>query len=235
MLTTEGVLAALHLVAVASSSSSSSDFRAGFNSLGAFASVNHLHWHTGFMRDVLPGGTFPCERAARAPVASGPLLRLSRTTGWPLPLLVLEAEPAVRWARGRDAAAAAAAEAGGAAQAALARAVGLVTAALQAADQPHSVLVSGRGFTVLLAPRRGQVQLQTLQAAPAAPGGVALPAGINLAVAEMCGLAVTLTPEAYELMTDEAYAALLGAAALTEPEFDAFLRVAERAVASTGA
>lgn len=43
------------------------DFRLGFNSLGAFASVNHLHFHIFFTQTLFPllKNTFPCENAER--------------------------------------------------------------------------------------------------------------------------------------------------------------------------
>ena len=245
VLAAKGILAALQLSLVAAASSAADtaggsgaqDFRAGFNSLGAFASVNHLHWHTGFMREVFGGAStpaaFPCELSPRTTVLEAPgLLRLSRTTAWPLPLLVFEALPVIPRPRGRSArqgATAAAAAALGAAQAVLARVVGTVVSALQAANTPHSVLITDGGLTLLLAPRRGQSFLQGLQQQGA------LTAGLNLAVAEVCGLAVALTQEAYDGLTDAAYTAMLRAAALPEPEFEGIVGVAEKAVAGEAA
>ena len=246
VLAAKGILAALQLSLVAAASSAADtaggsgaqDFRAGFNSLGAFASVNHLHWHTGFMREVFGGASttpaaFPCELSPRTTVLEAPgLLRLSRTTAWPLPLLVFEALPVIPRPRGRSArqgATAAAAAALGAAQAVLARVAGTVVSALQAANTPHSVLITDGGLTLLLAPRRGQSFLQGLQQQGA------LTAGLNLAVAEVCGLAVALTQEAYDGLTDAAYTAMLRAAALPEPEFEGIVGVAEKAVAGEAA
>lgn len=112
--------------------------------------------------------------------------------------------------------------------ASLARAVAGVAAALQAADEPHSVLVGAGGRTVLLAPRQPQATLQALQ--QGAEGAPAVARGVNLAVAEACGLAVALTPEAYEALTEAAYDALLRAAALPPARFEEIAALAARAV-----
>lgn len=208
------------------------DFRLGFNSLGAWASVNHLHFHAGFMGATIPGRRFPCESAARRELASAILphpagtappggidlrLSLARTTDWPLPLLVFAAEDA--GGSSEEAAAPPPWQ-----RRALSAAVGAVIEAAQRANVAHNVLCADRGRRVYVIPR----QLQPERGGPA-EGAMAV------ALAECCGLAITYSDAAYEAMDALEFARLLAAAALPAADLAQLEEVAVAAVLAAAA
>lgn len=58
------------VLVVAGAFAPSSGWRFGFNSLGAWASVNHFHVHCGRAAAVFPGGLLPIERAGRTLISA---------------------------------------------------------------------------------------------------------------------------------------------------------------------
>jgi hypothetical protein len=166
---TDAVALTLELVALLADTRP--DFCAGFNSLGAFASVNHLHVHTFFASEVFPAGKFPCEHAPRSEilVRAGPRGHVGpgsvsvRELEWYLPGFVFAIEgkgvvptPALR--------------------SGLARAVGSCLESLIASDIPHHFFVADGGMTVYVIPRTRQRPVF---------GGRA-----QVALGEVCGLAI---------------------------------------------
>jgi hypothetical protein len=155
------------------------DFRLGFNSLGAFASVNHFHIHTAFAADIFPsGGRFPVEGAPREEelasrdLGSGERLAV-QTLAWHLPGFVFTVSPGGSPSSSPD----------NAALAALASASGSLLAALARAGTPHHFLVADAGRAVYVLPRTKQRP---------SFGGRA-----QIALAEVCGLAIFTDPSAY--------------------------------------
>mmetsp|Transcript_413 Transcript_413/g.917 ORF Transcript_413/g.917 Transcript_413/m.917 type:complete len:818 (+) Transcript_413:79-2532(+) len=182
--------------------------RLGFNSLGAFASVNHLHVHLMF-------GAFPVEPFTRpgapgaslvspaASAASPRAVEVTRFDGWPVPGFAFRSAPRAAEQAGGGGEGAAAAEAA----ASVAGAAGWLVDRLFEEGTPFNVLVvppnsgealtreaarglqsQGEGATdlaVLVFPRQPQ-ELFGLEAA-----------GFNAAVCEVGGLLVAHTPEAF--------------------------------------
>lgn len=70
------------------------DARMLFNSLGGWASVNHLHYHLTYIGELFPnhGGRYPLECVERQELGrreiEGETIVLEQTTGWPLPAIV---------------------------------------------------------------------------------------------------------------------------------------------------
>jgi hypothetical protein len=195
-------------------------FFAGFNSLGAHASVNHFHVHTGWSPALcytdagggtsgggagwLPGAGLPCQRAPLAPLGAGDGgLRLYRVA-WHVPGFLLA------WEDG---------EGGGAA--ALGRAAGALCAWLAGRNVPHNVVFArvpaaaegGGGapppgaLTILVFPRTHQRE---------SFGG-----GMGVALAEIAGLAICTEPETWAGMCAASFSAELSAVGLPRAEFDA--------------
>ena len=157
------------------------DARLGFNSLAAFASVNHCHLHVWMNHELWGGDRMPVERAPRslvaeaaAPAAPDGVSTSVCTVQWPIPcLLVQSAGPA-------------------SAQAALtACAVRVAMAAVEACQGqglPHNLALwwegqgQGQGqasLCILLFPRLSQ--------APSLGGH------LNIALLEACGLATVVS------------------------------------------
>ncbi|KAG2443234.1 hypothetical protein HYH02_009307 [Chlamydomonas schloesseri] len=194
-------------------------FRVGYNSLGAFATINHLHFHAYHLPAALP-----CERAPTAPLpgalarplaaaaaapqsrkrgadggaaaaCGGGGVRVSRLVGYPVRSFVIEAEGEA----GLEAVAAV-----------LARAAG----ALQAANQPFNVIASDGGRRVFLFPQCYAER----QAAGEVPEEL-LDTGVNPASFEIAGHLVLKRAADFEA-ADEAWAArLLAAVSLSEERF----------------
>jgi hypothetical protein len=194
------------------------DFRLGFNSLGAFASVNHFHIHTAFAADIFPssssGGRFPVEGAPREEeLASRDLgsgVRLAvQTLAWHLPGFVFTVSPGGRSPSSPD----------NAALSALASASGSLLAALARAGTPHHFLVADAGRTVYVLPRTKQRP---------SFGGRA-----QIALAEVCGLAIFTDPTAYGgegEVTLEEFVAELRSLALEAGALEEVARLAAEAV-----
>ena len=168
--------------------------RVGFNSLGAFASVNHLHVHLMFADD-LDDGVFPIERAAVASeVVRGKEVSVDLLE-WPVPSFAFSV--------------------GGGGGGADDLAVAVVGAAavfidiLKREQIPHNVLLcpdaSGASLRVIVSPRLPQENFDVSKA------------GFNSAVCEVSGLLIAQTEERFEVLTEEEVCAALASIAL-EPE-----------------
>jgi diadenosine tetraphosphate (Ap4A) HIT family hydrolase len=198
---------------------SGSGLRLGFNSLGAWASVNHFHLHVLAAGGMFPGGAFPLERAPRGAAlaaAAGVALRRVVVAG-ALTGFAFEAAGAARGgARAPPAAAAAAAPplaaaADAAVAGALAATAGAFLERLVARDTAHTVLLADAGATALVLPRA----LQRADADPAATGRLVV------ALAEICGYAIVYTADDFAHYAPADYARALADVALPDAELRA--------------
>lgn len=199
VLTLDALELALHLLAMPGADG----LRVAFNSLGAWASVNHLHLHivAAAFRGAVKGSSpeeiveqtaFPVEASPETVVAGG---------GSSVAVAELLEWPAGGWSF-RHAARSDGGD-GGAARALLAEAAMALVSALQAADVAHSVLASECGERVIVLPRRKQ----------AATGDGSL----NVAVMEICGRGIVNFAEGWDGLTAPALAAQLAATRLEGP------------------
>lgn len=133
MLTPELLLTALHFTAEAANPY----FRVGYNSLGAYATINHCHFQAYFLT-----AHFPIERAPASPLASAAGCRhhaslggasVQRLAHFPVRSLVYELGSSLEE---------------------LARAVGAACVALQQMDVAFNVLIVDRGARVFLMPNK---------------------------------------------------------------------------------
>jgi len=195
------------------------DLRVGFNSIGAWASVNHCHWHVFYVGDTFGSPCLPIEHAATEPLTSAPYagggggggdwtLSLAKLTGWPLPGFVFSIAPSATTATATDDY-----TTPPGVLAALARAAGgFVADALIRRDIAHTLLIGPAGRTVYVLPRQHQ------------RGGGAEAGELAVALAESCGLAIVYTQEAYDTLTGHGYRATLAAFATPPPLLDGDLR-----------
>ncbi len=190
------LLLALHLAREANNPY----FRVGYNSMGAYATINHLHFQAYYLT-----APFPIERAPTAPLPGGAKRRrwrgvaAHRVARFPVRALVFEV---------------------GAGLEEMAEAVGAATDALQAANVPFNLLIADRGARVFLIPQRF--------AARVARGDVPedlLATGINPAVFEIAGHLLYKRAEDYDAATQETAWRLLAEASLSEEEFAALVEL----------
>lgn len=168
----EGVLAMMEFAAL----SSRVDFRVGYNSLGAFASVNHLHIH-GMYAAALDGAEstnqFPIEAAPRQAFATDGAVRVSRLAidyqrGPCLNALVFEGANALD----------------------VAISAGSCVALLADRAVPHNVLARAMPTpAVFVVPRQQQENFDVAGA------------GCNAAVCEVCGFLFMQNAHAYDTLT----------------------------------
>jgi hypothetical protein len=171
------------------------DLRIGFNSLGAWASVNHFHLHTFYVRDVFGAGKMPIEtdigsvvHAAALPVGSHSLLvQVNDLGSWPLQgfSVTTNFPPTLEPA------------AVGAAIRAFVGVIGGFCMRLVKLDIPHNLLICEHGTRVIVIPRQAQ------------RGGGAEVLELAVALAESCGLAIVYTQEAFESLTQDQFFATL--------------------------
>jgi len=231
-----------HVVLAASAFRARPDWRFGFNSLGAWASVNHFHVHNGCVGGIFPSGAFPVEAAPRTTLSSVVVdsahhLRLSvHALGWALPGFVFSvarhpegkgevtdcsaatlevAEPTTA-AVPADPQAPTAVDV--AAATVLQLSAGKFLEHLVAANIAHTVLVAGSGTEFYIMPRQPQ-------SGPGAEGGQ-----LVIALAEACGLGIVYSEDDFAGYTEERYMDALAAVALAPEELMELQRKAEDCV-----
>lgn len=195
-LTPEYILMALHFA----SESDNPYFRVGYNSLGAYATINHLHFQAYFLT-----APFAIERAPTAPLAgSGGKRRrccgdvtVHRLARYPVRALVFEVGDRLKE---------------------LGEAVGAAALALQAANVPFNLLITDRGARVFLIP-----QCFASKAAQGTLPESVLETGINPAAFEIAGHLLYKRREDYEAATQESAWELLSQASLEEGDFNALV------------
>ncbi|GAX82808.1 hypothetical protein CEUSTIGMA_g10234.t1 [Chlamydomonas eustigma] len=188
--------------------------RVGYNSLGAYATINHLHFQAYYLRDVLP-----CERAGTAPLVLGgktdgllcchkrnrdrttSLVNISRLVGYPVRGFVLEVISTVSVAEGI---------------AELARLVGEACVAMQRDNIPHNLIITDMGRRVFIWPQC----FAERQAQGLLPEQIAA-TGVNPAVFEIAGHMLLKRQEDYDVLGEDEVAVLevLRYASLPEEKF----------------
>eukprot|EP00936_MAST-01D_sp_MAST-1D-sp1_P001893 g1893.t1 len=198
VLTADALLLGLVLV----QSSRRFDFRVVFNSLGAWASVNHLHLHGVYLDGVTRSGAFPAELAARRALVPGGhrigqkwVLHVEETIDYPSPAIVLRLTR-TSVAGGADGADGSDDVAAG--PSLILRSAFAVVRELQQRDVPHNIVCGKSDFAlpfryeVFVFPRRAGV-----------PG---LDGALGVAVMEIAGHPVVRSNQsAFDAMTGEAY------------------------------
>jgi len=191
------VLMALYFAAEASNPY----FRVGYNSLGAYATINHLHFQAYYLT-----APFPIERAPTAPLPGGHRKRrcgggvaVQTVARFPVRALVFEL---------------------GCSMDEMSRVVGAAAMALQEANVAFNLLVTDRGARAFLIPQRFAQRV----AAGLVPEQV-LATGINPAVFEIAGHLLYKRAEDYEAASQEAAWKLLQEASLSQEEFDALVEM----------
>lgn len=165
--------------------------RVGYNSLGAFATINHLHFQAYYLNAPLP-----CERAPTTLLKglkrSRDGVRISRTSHYPVRAFVVEGDSLQ----------------------AMADVVGQAALVMQAANIPHNMLISDSGSRVFLFPQcyaekqaRGEVDPELLAT------------GVNPACWEIAGHMVFKSQEDYEEVTQDLAWRLLEEVSLSEERF----------------
>ncbi|KAI8464721.1 MAG: GDP-L-galactose phosphorylase 1-like protein [Monoraphidium minutum] len=172
--------------------------RVGYNSLGAYATINHLHFQSYYLNTQMP-----IERAGSAPLPGVPSLlpggvAVSRLFGYPVNAFALAAP------RGG----------GAAALEALADAVTAAALALQAANVPHNMLISECGAKVFLTPQCYAEK----QAKGVVPDHL-LATGVNPAVWEITGHMVLFRQGDYDSFSQQLAWDLLAEVSLEEGRF----------------
>ncbi len=131
---------ALHMVAAADNPF----FRVGFNSLGAYATINHLHFQGYFLPH-----SFPCERAPVRPLFRRGNVAVGRLEDYPVNGVVFEASNCLDE---------------------LAQVAGSFCARLSTANVPHNLMIFDRGARVMVFPQcfaekqaRGEVPEDVLE------------------------------------------------------------------------
>ncbi|EFJ50199.1 hypothetical protein VOLCADRAFT_58668 [Volvox carteri f. nagariensis] len=173
-----------------------SHFRVGYNSLGAYATINHLHFQSYFLAK-----TMPCEAAATVPlpgvgVLAGAAVRVSRLVDYPVNAFVIEALTSLE--------------------------TSLYDCAerLQAANQPFNLLISDAGRRVFLFPQC----FAERQAAGLIPPEL-LETGVNPAAFEIAGHLVLKRTQDYTEATEDLAMQLLAQASLSEERFMSLARL----------
>ncbi|GIL85524.1 hypothetical protein Vretimale_13355 [Volvox reticuliferus] len=212
----------------------SMNFRVGYNSLGAYATINHLHFQSYYLAMQLPceaAATVPLPGALAAPPVPGcgeggaaacaaAALQTSRKR--PRDLSIYSSAGAVHVSRLHgypvNAFVVEAVEdhadcdAGG--MEAVAAVVGMAAERLQAANQPFNLIISSGGRRVFLFPQC----FAERQAAGAIPLEL-LETGVNPAAFEIAGHLLLKRAQDYEGATEEFAIRLLAQASLSEDQF----------------
>ncbi len=177
-------------------------FRLGFNSLGAYATINHLH----FQGYYLPH-TLPCERAATTSLSgfSHPTLSVSTLADYPVRGWVIERKCSST----------------GGGEADMADLLAQLCGELQAADQPYNLLFVDGGARAFVWPQCYAER----QAAGAVPADM-LDTGVNPAVFEVAGHLILKRAEDYEQAADAWGARLLAGVSLPASRFAALTATA---------
>lgn len=207
--------------------------RVGFNSLGAYATINHLHFQAYYLAATMPyerapTTLLPRKQQPRSSSSNGGVgggAGAASPAGLLTPPLLSRAEAlvgapvaGVRLSRTSDYPVRGFVAEGGT-LAARAAVVGAAAVELQRRNQPHNVLVSDAGGRVFLFPQRyaqrqarGEVEQELLET------------GVNPAAFEIAGHMVMKRREDYDAVSQDLAWRLLDAISLTE---EAFLALAE--------
>ena len=171
-------------------------FRVGDNSLGAYATINHLHFQAYYLMEA-----FPIERAPtrRLPARVYPTkrhrhgIKVSETTGYPVRCVCFERGDGFE---------------------SLAQMVGVACQRLQETNVPFNLLIADHGARVFLIPQKFSQRI----AKGEVPEDV-VATGVNPAVFEISGHLLYKTREDYDACSQAAAQRMLECASLTEEDF----------------
>ena len=171
-------------------------FRVGYNSLGAYATINHLHFQAYYLMEA-----FPIERAPtrRLPARVFPTkrhrhgIKVSEVTEYPVRCVCFERGDGFE---------------------SLAHMVGVACQRLQERNCPFNLLVADHGARVFLIPQKFSQRV----AAGEVPADV-VATGVNPAVFEISGHLLYKTQEDYDACSQETAQRMLECASLTEEDF----------------
>jgi GDP-L-galactose phosphorylase len=170
-------------------------FRVGYNSLGAYATINHLHFQAYYLMEA-----FPIERAPTVEIAPGThgACTVYRVNGYPVRCLCFEVGDSFEE---------------------LATLVGDCCVKLQGANIPFNILIADHGARVFLIP---QVFSRRI-AHNKIPESV-IATGVNPAVFEISGHLLYKQESDYDGCTESSAEELLACASLTETQFLALIK-----------
>jgi GDP-L-galactose phosphorylase len=190
--------------------------RVGFNSLGAFATINHLHFQAYYLAAPLP-----CERAPMRPLRLKSTSSNSRKAAagsagdfHPVSISLLVDYPVRGWV------------VEGPSLAGMAQVVGEASLAMQAANIPHNVLIADCGSRVFIWPQAYAER----QAKGLVPEHL-LDIGVNPAIWEISGHMVLKRAQDYDDFTEARAWELLAAVSLDESDMD---RLSEQLFGDSG-
>lgn len=173
-------------------------FRAGYNSLGAYATINHLHFQAYYLM-----APFPIERATTARVGKRrrSAVTVSRLTDYPVRAFVFETSSSLE-----D----------------LAYVCGEACVKLQDANIAFNLLIVDSGARVFLIP-----QCYAEKQAKGVVPEKYLDTQVNPACFEICGHMVLKRQEDYDNFTESFTCDLLSQVSLTEEKFQAVMKMLE--------
>lgn len=190
-ITPELLLPPLYMAAV----SRNPYFRVGYNSLGAYATINHLHFQAYYLMEA-----FPIERAPTSRLPPGVYKKrhrhgstVSQVTNYPVRCLCFELGDGFE---------------------SLADLVGTCCERLQARDIPFNLLIADHGARVFLIPQK----FSQRAAKGEIPEDVAA-TGVNPAVFEISGHLLYKQQDDYDDVTEAAAVKMLQCASLTKEDF----------------
>lgn len=169
-------------------------FRAGYNSLGAYATINHLHFQAYYLMAPFPIERVPSERLGRKRKTS---VSVSKLTDYPVRALVFESATNA---------------------ADLASVCGEACMKLQECNIPFNLLIVDGGARVFLIPQcYAEKQARDLVEAKY------LDTQVNPACFEICGHMVLKRQEDFDDMTEEFTCDLLAQVSLSEEKFQSVI------------
>lgn len=177
--------------------------RVGYNSLGAYATINHLHYQAYYLNQL-----FPCELVPTEPLPGIKRrrdgIRINRLTRYPVNAFVVEMDPAVGLSD----------EEAADLQSEMAQLVGTACLRMQAMNLPHNLLICESGRRIFVFPQCfGERQAQGL-----IPDEV-LDTGVNPAAFEIAGHILLKRQQDYDSLDESGIAKLLAFASLPEEKF----------------
>lgn len=182
----ENLLPALYMAA----ESRNPYFRVGYNSLGAYATINHLHFQAYYLMEA-----FPIERANTVEIFPGTHgdCTVYRVNGYPVRCLCFEVGDSFEE---------------------LASLVGGCAVKLQGANIPFNILIADHGARVFLIPQVFSIRIANNKI----PEHV-IHTGVNPAVFEISGHLLYKQESDYDQCTETSAEELLACASLTEEQF----------------
>jgi len=177
--------------------------RLGYNSLGAYGTINHMHYQAYYMQHAFPVELAETVDLCQPEHADDYQVSVQEVTGYPARCLVFEVNDCLE---------------------ALADVVGRLCQELAARNVPHNLLICDTGHRVFLFPNNFSAQ----QARGRVPEDV-LDTGVNPACFEIAGHMVMKRRQDYEDLDEAACERLLAPCSFPAPVFDAVAALAEEA------